>query len=160
MRKIYLKIGAVTMALLLLQAQLSAGVLNSANTTATFDAEVEVYDAFAEIESLVSFLNSNDEATYTELKAENSSLIENVSASAAIALNANEQDGPPALSAFWWGCLLSWVGVIVVYVTTDSNKEYTKGAWTGCLVNAGCNVLAGIGYYVMLFAVYGGTWGY
>ncbi len=37
---------------------------------------------------------------------------------------------------FWWGFVLSWVGILVVYFLTDKNKEYTKEALIGCVVNA------------------------
>ncbi len=47
--------------------------------------------------------------------------------------------GPDSLFGippFWWGFILSWAGILVVYFLTDKNKEYTKDALIGCVVNA------------------------
>lgn len=152
MKKIYFKLIAVSMAMIIFQLQVKAGTFTNENSIATDQNEVEVYDAFGSIDGLISYLNENGDVSYDELMATNSFLVENVSSSAAIALNAAEEGGPPLLSPFLWGCLFSWVGLLVVYLTTDSNKAYTKGAWNGCLVNAGCNVLSGIVYAIAMSA--------
>jgi len=35
---------------------------------------------------------------------------------------------------FWWGFVLSWVGVVLlVYLLTDQNKDYTMEALYGCI---------------------------
>lgn len=158
MKKVYTKLLALLMAMILFHLQVLAGATPSA--TASFDAdnaEAEIYEAFNDIDELVSLLNETDDVTYETLKANNSVLIENVSNSAAVAMSAQEKDGPPIVSAFLWGCVLNWVGLLVVYLTTDSNKEFTKKAWTGCLVNTGC--YAGIWLIAVLTGGLGGALG-
>lgn len=152
MKKVYLKLWALSMAMILFHLQVLAGAAPSGMVIYEDNAEAEIYDAFAEIDELVSFINENEDATYETLQANNSTLIENVSSSAAVAMSAQEADGPPVLNAFLWGCIFSWVGLIVVYLTTDSNKEFTKKAWSGCLVNGGCQVLSGVLYGILVSA--------
>lgn len=156
MKKWYTKFFAATMALLILQLQLHAGVTNTETETTSNNAEIEIYEAFSDIDGLIAYLDENEEVSYSELQENHNSLIENVSTSAAIAMSMQEADAPPLMSSFWWGCIFNWVGVIVVYVTTDSNKEYTKGAWTGCLVSTGCSALSWVAYYIYVIAVLGG----
>lgn len=136
MKKIHFKIWALSMAMILFHIQVLAVAAPSDIKSVESNYELEIYDAFNEIEGLVSFLNENETANYESLQAINSNLIDNVSSSAAVAMNSEGREGPPVMSPFLWGCILSWVGLIVVYVTTDSNKAYTKGAWTGCLVSS------------------------
>jgi len=47
--------------------------------------------------------------------------------------------GPESLFGippFWWGFLLSWVGILLVYILTEHNKEFTKDALIGCIVGS------------------------
>ena len=37
---------------------------------------------------------------------------------------------------FWWGFLFNVVGILLVYILTEHNKEYTKEALIGCIVDA------------------------
>jgi hypothetical protein len=152
MKKFYFKLCAVAMAMIIFQLQVSTNAFAAGTSTVTDDVETEIYGAFSDIDGLVAFLGENEGVTYNELEAFNSMLIENVSSSAAIALNAASEGEPPVLSAFLWGCIFSWVGLIVVYVTTDSNKAYTSKAWSGCLVNAGCYVLSSVLYAIVMSA--------
>lgn len=50
--------------------------------------------------------------------------------------NFANADGMPILPAFWWGCILSWVGILVVYLITQDSDQ-TKSALWGCLIGAG-----------------------
>lgn len=136
MKKPYFKIWALSMAMILFHIQVLAAAAPSNIKSVESNYELEIYDAFNEIEGLVSFLNENETANYESLQAINSNLIDNVSSSAAVAMNSAEREGPPVMNPFLWGCIFSWVGLIVVYATTDSNKAYTNSAWKGCLVGS------------------------
>lgn len=54
---------------------------------------------------------------------------------------------------FFWGCVLGVLGIILVYVLTDQDKDATKKALLGCIVTAGTFVVV----YVAI-AVLGLTW--
>jgi hypothetical protein len=59
---------------------------------------------------------------------------------------------PANIPAFWWGCVLSWIGILVVYFTTDKDQDQTKKAFYGCLVSAGASVLV---YVIFLLIAFG-----
>lgn len=136
MKKSVLKIAAIFMALLTIHLQTfatSAGTTSSENEVVVNYDETEIYASFEEMNDLANYLSEND-ATYADVENYNSALVENVSSSAAIALS-NGSGEPPFISAFWWGCIFNLFGLIVVYVTTDSDSTYTKAAWKGCILS-------------------------
>ena len=89
--------------------------------------------------------------TYADLKAMNSELIVNVSDEAAPMGATGDNDATLGIPAFWWGCVLGWVGILAVYLLTDNDKEQAKKALYGCLVQAG---VFGIFYVVYILAIY------
>jgi hypothetical protein len=97
--------------------------------------EDEIYGAFIEVENLLATIENNNDVTYDFLALNNSELVENVSSSAAIALNATASNTPPFVSAFLWGCIFNVPGMLIVGITTGfDNSQMKKSAW-GCLVN-------------------------
>lgn len=143
MKKVLLKTLSVWLALIIFGVQAMAfttiaSAVNSDQEIASvtsFD-ETEIYNAFTEVNSLVSYMNDNDEVTFSDLETSHNELVSNVSSSAAIALtNDNDSDTPPIFSAFMWGCLLNWVGMLIVGLTTGfDGRQITKSAW-GCLIS-------------------------
>jgi len=65
---------------------------------------------------------------------------------AAINLSAEEEgildshpDSPLGIGGFWWGFVLGWVGMLIVYLSMDEGegrKEQVKNALYGCLISA------------------------
>jgi len=65
---------------------------------------------------------------------------------AAVNLSAEEDglldshpDNPLVIAGFWWGFVLGWVGMLIVYLTMDEGegrKEQVKNALIGCLISA------------------------
>jgi hypothetical protein len=158
MKKHLLKVMYVVLALVALQLQVMAGSNASVSSLSAEDEslvsfnESEIYGSFTEIEGLVNYVNQNENATYADLKTNNSSLIDNVSASSALAMNVAGNGTPPVISAFLWGCLFSWVGIIVVYITTDGDSAQIKKSAFGCVVS-------GLAYILFYVVVYGAAWG-
>lgn len=142
MKKILRSCLSFLLALVLLSAQAmaytnaasSVGSNNEIEAVADFN-EAEIYDAFNNVEDLVSTLENNQDLSYTDLEAANSDLIVNVSSSAAVAMNATMADTPPFISAFLWGCLFNVAGMLIVGITTDFDNEQLKSSGWGCLVN-------------------------
>ncbi|MCF8363165.1 MAG: hypothetical protein K9G70_11140 [Prolixibacteraceae bacterium] len=113
----------------------------------SFD-ESEIYSAFTEISEVTEFIESNN-ASYNDLEANNYSTA-NIMNTAAIATSMqDEATEPPVVSAFWWGCLTGPVGIVVVAVTTDNNKEQIKKSVFGCAIPVGCSALSWIAYYAL-----------
>ena len=59
----------------------------------------------------------------------------------------------PALGipGFWWGCVLGPVGILVVYLVTENDKEEVKKALYGCIVSG----VFWVAWEVFWWAVYG-----
>jgi len=155
MRKFLSKTIAVFLALILLGSQVLAGsnmsISSEEEASVNFD-ETEIYASFEEMNDLANYLSEND-ATYADVENYNSTLVENVSSSAAIALS-NGSGEPPFISAFWWGCIFNLFGLIVVYVTTDSDSTYTKAAWKGCILSGVLYVAWAIFWNVVGYAAW------
>ncbi len=127
----------------LLVFQTKANVIAS-DVVSDFD-ETEIYSAFGEIEALVETV-SNSDVTYESLLTSNSSLLENVSANAALAMGMSAADAPPVMSAFWWGCIFGPLGIILVAVTTDQDKGQLRSSVKGCVISTVV--------YIAIYAIY------
>jgi len=154
MKKALLKFLSIGLALLIFNVQALAftsiaNVVNSDKEIASvtgFD-ETEIYNAFAEVNDLVSYVQENEGVSFDDLETTHNELVSNISSSAAIALTEHS-DSPPIFSAFIWGCLLSWVGMLIVGLTTDFNgQQITKSAW-GCLIGS---ILWGGGWWYISY---------
>lgn len=145
MKRALLKSLCVGLALIIFSVQ--AMSFTTINTVVNSDLEIasvtdfnetEIYNAFTEVNSLVSYVQENEGITLSDLKTTNDELVSNISSSAAIALlhDGDHEDTPPIFSAFIWGCLLNWVGMLIVGLTTGfDGHQITKSAW-GCLISS------------------------
>ncbi len=74
--------------------------------------------------------------------------------SSGVTIRAWDPDeGPPlGIPSFLWGCCLGVIGILLVYVLTDGDRDQTKKALWGCVVGSlsGC-VLWGL-WYVLIAA--------
>ncbi|HPR62400.1 MAG TPA: hypothetical protein PLF35_15695 [Prolixibacteraceae bacterium] len=121
--------------------------LFGANTTLT-DTETEIYEAFSEINELVSLIETDNTATYNQLLTTNSLLVENVSASAAMAMNTVTDTQTPFISAFLWGCIFNVPGMLIVGITTGFDSYHMKKSAWGCLISS--LLWGGSGYFFSL----------
>jgi hypothetical protein len=142
MKKFLQSVLSVFLALVLFSAQSMAYTITS-NASSETEVEAvsdfnedEIYAAFNEVDKLVATIEQNEEVSYSDLEATNSELVSNISSNAAIAMNASTADTPPFVSAFLWGCIFNWVGMLIVGITTDfDGTQLKKSAW-GCLINS------------------------
>ena len=128
----------------------------SANNADLFSYNAdEVNQELGQLQSLENYVNANPGITLTNLQSENNNLVANLN------LDLNNLGGFPFLSgepplgipSFLWGCVVSWVGILVVYFMTDEDKAETKKALFGCLVNAGAVII----WEVFWLVIYGGA---
>jgi hypothetical protein len=105
---------------------------------------------FDQLNKIEKYVEQND-VTLEELQAQNSDLVSGIDLNTDAASSLTAADLPAGIPAFWWGCVLAVLGVILVYVLTDQDKEQTKKALIGCLVFAGAWVI----YYVVIVAIVG-----
>jgi len=59
----------------------------------------------------------------------------------------------PILPAFWWGCILSWVGILIVYLVTEDSDQ-TKSALWGCVLGTGIWIV----FWLILGLAGSGIW--
>ncbi len=58
-------------------------------------------------------------------------------------------DLPLGIPAFVWGCVLGWVGILIVYFVTEDKQETLKALW-GCLAWGAVDVIFYIVYVVII----------
>ena len=153
MKKILFKSFSVLMAIVLLVVQTHSA------TAKTVSVEIPSIDesvlslnddalnqAMEKLNQLDNYLDQNEGVTFNELKDSGSDLIANVSDSVSPMGMAQDDDSPLGIPAFLWGCVLGWVGLLIVYLVTDGDKTQTHKALIGCLV--------GTGVWVVFYVVY------
>lgn len=135
------------MKLSLLVFLLSMGTFAFANSgDFTYDAD-KVNNSLSTLDALESMHKSSPDASFDELVQD--SRFDGVSISkATISTHANQGD-LPVLPAFWWGCILGALGILIVYLITE-DSEQTKSALWGCLVAGGVYVLFWIFWVLLL----------
>ena len=113
-----------------------------------FDAQ-NIDSEFEQLNKIEKFVINNEGTTLDNLKSQNSELLSDIKIEADAASVVASSDLPAGIPAFWWGCVLSWVGLILVYVLTDKDSAQTKKALMGCLLGAGIWVI----YYVLVVSL-------
>lgn len=115
--------------------------------------EQQINADFKQLNKIEKYVQNNEGTTLESLQAQNSELVAgfNISADASASLAVDEL--PLGIPAFWWGCVLTVLGIILVYILTDKDKDQTKKALFGCLVTAGAYIL----FYVVLYGVVFGS---
>ncbi|MFO7621521.1 MAG: hypothetical protein R6W81_09700 [Bacteroidales bacterium] len=163
MKKTLLKSFSLILAFVMLAAQTHSLSAKTITTNApdleesVFVLDEAVLDlAFSELDDLESFLAQNEGVTYADLQAAGSDLIANISdITAPMGQGAASDDPLFGIPAFWWGCVLGWVGLLLVFLLTDKDRELTRKAMTGCLISSGVAVvLSGIYYFWIWNEVY------
>jgi hypothetical protein len=100
----------------------------------------KINNEFSDLNKLENFVNANEGVTLEEVQAKNLNVLDG--------LNENPEsfqgmgstlrgggDSPLGIPPFIWGCVLSWVGVLIVYLIAE-DREMTKMALYGCLAGA------------------------
>ena len=154
MRKFLSNTVAVFLAMILFGSQVLAGsnmsVSSEEEAYVNFD-ETEITGSFSEITNLVNYVSEND-VTYADVENTNSSLLENVSSTSALALSGSSGEGVPFISPFLWGCIFNWVGIVVVALTSDMDKDLIMKSVWGCAANT---LVVGVFYFIYYVAILG-----
>jgi hypothetical protein len=115
--------------------------------------ESEIYAAFADVSVLDQYLSVNEGKTYADISSENGSILNGVSSTSSLPLGPSENgDSALGVPSFLWGCALGWVGMLIVYLVTDSKEETKKALW-GCIINTVVTVVL----YVVVVAAEAST---
>jgi len=110
-----------------------------------------IENVFADLNELENYVVTHQGVTLNELKAIGSSLVANVDVSGLGSLGSCSMLGgepPLGIPSFLWGCCLGWVGILLVYIITDNDKEEVKKSLYGCLVGTASSVIF---YFIVAF---------
>ncbi len=89
--------------------------------------------AMHELNEIEDYLNVHEDFTYTDLEINANDLALNLS---AVPAPSGSIYGPLGIPSFVWGFVLSVVGIVIVYVMTDGDKQETKKSLYGCVTSA------------------------
>ena len=102
--------------------------------------ESEFYSSFETLNEIDQVDENNPLISVDELKN-----VEGLSMEGLEALDfMNTFEPPLGIPSFLWGCVLSWVGILVTYLVTDGDKHETKQALIGCVVGGAFWVLLNV----------------
>ncbi|WP_255069710.1 hypothetical protein [Lacihabitans sp. LS3-19] len=113
-----------------------------------YDAQ-DINAEFEQLNKIENYVQNNEGTTLESLQSQNSNLLTDINIEADAAASVAASDLPAGIPAFWWGCVLTILGVILVYVLTDKDNAQTKKALMGCIVTGGVYIL----YYVFWVAL-------
>jgi Na+/proline symporter len=121
-------------------------VLNLQAKTSDFNLDEKKVNAeFGQLNKLEKYVDANENATIADAKV--------AEIAADVDLDTSTLDVmkelPANIPAFWWGFCLGWVGLIVVYVVTDNDKDQVKKALKGCIISG----LIGVAIWVVTLVV-------
>lgn len=136
--------------LTLLALFMTSTVVMANSSEFTYDA-AHVENSLEKLNLLEEMHKSNPSESFESLTSNEA--FEGVSISkATISSFANAGD-MPLLPAFWWGCILGAIGILLVYLITQDTDQ-TKSALWGCLVAAGVYVV----FWLILLATGASFW--
>ena len=112
-----------------------------------------VQDEFAELNQLAELVTANTSLTYTELMYSNENLLTSMNLVPETGIPGGAS-GEPVLGipSFLWGCGLGVVGMVIVYVGTDQDKDETKKALWGCITSGAVTGVVYVVYYVAVLS--------
>ncbi len=133
--------------------------LTASNDLTTTPTQVEAlkYDEksinaeFEKLSKLEEYVNTNEGTTLADVK--DSELAKDLKLDTNVTSTVAAGDLPLNIPAFWWGCVLGLLGVLIVYIVTDQDKDQTKKALYGCLVWVGVWLL----WWIFAVLIAGGS---
>jgi hypothetical protein len=122
----------------------------------SYDAN-EVNQSLSKLNQLEAMHKANPSASFEELTS-NEVFAGTTISKATISSVAGNAADLPVLPAFWWGCILGVIGILIVYLVTEDTDQ-TKSALWGCIIGYVGGFLLYILFYVWILgnaALWGG----
>jgi Prokaryotic membrane lipoprotein lipid attachment site len=123
---------------------------NVATQPAMVMNEQSINAEFEKLNKLEQYVASHEGTTLEDVK--DTELTKDLNLDTNVTNTVAAGDLPANIPAFWWGCVLSWVGVLIVYLVTDKDKDQTKKALMGCLIGAGIYIVFWVVYYGLILS--------
>ena len=112
--------------------------------------ENEIYSAFDKIDDAVQYISSNDKICFENLEAEDFYTPNIIKSTTAFTNLQSPRMTQSTFNSFLWGCLFGPVGIIVVTLSTDKNKDEIIKSIKGCVTLTGCLAIS----YVAVFRIF------
>lgn len=98
----------------------------------------QINNQLNDLNELNNIVIAND-VNFEELSVTHSDLVAETNLSAASeGIMENHPDTPLGIPGFWWGFVLGWLGMLVIYLTMDEGsgrKEQVMNALWGCIIS-------------------------
>ena len=128
-----------------------AGFSANASNSSLFSYDKAAVNAkMNNVSAVETYVNQNDGVTVSSMNADGQQLVAAANLSEENSLSSSLLDGPAGVPSFIWGCVLGWIGILVVYLVTQDGDE-TKKALYGCLIGWGLGFLLYILFVVVIF---------
>jgi hypothetical protein len=121
----------LTLLLVLIGLAFSNLAIAGAGDLFQYDKE-KINQEMQDLNQLENLLVQNQDLSYADLLAAENPLVMNMDLNAEMALPG--MINGPIIPAFWWGCILGPVGVLIVYIVEDDRAQ-TKSAFWGCVIS-------------------------
>jgi hypothetical protein len=121
---------------------------NVASQPAMVLNEQSINAEFEKLNKLEQYVNANEGTTLEDVK--DTELTKDLNLDTNVTNTIASGELPLNIPAFWWGCVLGVIGILVVYLVTDKDKDQTKKAMFGCLVFA---AVWAIYYFVVIASI-------
>jgi hypothetical protein len=112
--------------------------------------KINTEEEFEKLNSIENYVVTHQGTTLEGLQNSKSTLLDDITLSSDISSSIDSSDLPGNIPPFWWGFCLSFVGLIVVLILADGDKDSAKKAIVGCLVSGAVGCIAYIGLYVWI----------
>lgn len=112
--------------------------------------KIDTEQEFEKLNKIENYVESHQGTTLEDLKNSNSTLLESIELTSNVNESLDSSDLPGNIPPFWWGFCLSLVGLIIVLILVDGDKDSTKKALVGCLVSGAVGCIVYIGLYVWI----------
>ncbi|MBI2968443.1 MAG: hypothetical protein HYY40_11625 [Bacteroidetes bacterium] len=143
---------------LLLSVLLALGCIavyaNPANSGLFSMDEEQINARFDRLNNLENYVNAHEGVTLDQLQSENNPAVSdlNLTDGTTGIISAISGEPPLGIPSFLWGCILGWIGILVVYLVTDGDKTESKKALWGCIASTVGYVVFYIIYVVLIVA--------
>ena len=117
--------------------------------------EAQMNKEFQKVNEVEQYVDAHQGMDLDAVKASNSSLVAtaNLSSQPESTLTATGvAEGPLGIPSFIWGCILGWVGILIVYLITEDSDE-TKKALFGCLAWTAVAIIFYIVYFILILGL-------
>lgn len=114
-------------------------------STEIFQLEPTALQGFESLDALEQLVLENGDVSYAALQASHPEMLMDISDNVLLA--GGTQEPPLGIPSFLWGCILGWVGILLVYLISEDREE-SKKALYGC-ITTGVVVIAFYVVYVL-----------